>query len=67
MSDKKCIKCETILTKCVAVEACGRFIVHKVKDPIKNSKVNNIVGLCLYVCSNCGYVEWYVDNPENYK
>ncbi len=65
--DKKCLKCETILTKCIAIHGGdGNFVAYK--EPytdLQNRKT--ATEMHPYICSNCGYVEWYVDKPENFK
>ena len=65
--DKKCVKCETILTKSIAIAGGdGNFVAYK--EPyteLKNKKT--VTEMRPYICSNCGYVEWYVDKPENFK
>jgi predicted nucleic-acid-binding Zn-ribbon protein len=65
--DRKCVKCETILTKSVAlVGGDGNFVACKAPcTELKNKKT--VTEIRPYICSNCGYVEWYVDKPENFK
>jgi formate-dependent nitrite reductase cytochrome c552 subunit len=65
--DKKCVKCEAILTKSIAiVGGDGNFVAYK--EPytdLQNKKT--VTEMRPYICSNCGHVEWYVDKPENFK
>jgi len=63
--ERKCIKCDTLLTKCIATSVIGKFSA--VKLPVKNLTTKESSELHPFVCSNCGHTEWYVDKPENFK
>jgi predicted nucleic-acid-binding Zn-ribbon protein len=65
--DKKCVKCESLLTESVAiVGGDGNFLAFKAPyTELKNKKT--ATQIYPYICSNCGYVEWYVDKPENFR
>ncbi|AVD54661.1 hypothetical protein BEH_25700 (plasmid) [Priestia filamentosa] len=63
---KTCIKCNTELTKAYISGIQGKFEINKkprglFKDSPIYSKVSS------YVCSTCGYLEFYVDQPEKFK
>ena len=60
-----CPKCNTTMTKARASGSLGKFSAIKV--PVKNFISGESSPLILYVCSECGYVEWYVAKPENFK
>ena len=62
--ERKCVKCDAVLTKCFATSSLGRFAA--VKYPNKNFNAKESSELFPYVCSKCGYTEWYVDKPENF-
>ena len=63
---KTCIKCNNELTKVYISGIQGNFEINKeprgfFKDSSIYSKVSS------YVCSKCGYLEFYVDQPEKFK
>ncbi|WP_094551278.1 hypothetical protein [Petroclostridium xylanilyticum] len=60
-----CSKCEKELTKARATSAIGKFSA--IKEPIKLFTTKESSVMTPYVCSNCGYVEWYVEKPENFR
>jgi len=60
-----CSKCKSNLTKSRATSVVGKFSA--IKEPVKNFTTKENSPLVPYVCSNCGLVEWYVDNPERFK
>ena len=59
-----CPKCNNTLAKCIVSGAESKFSA--VKLPVK-SYTENSSGLIPYVCSTCGYNEWYVEKPENFR
>lgn len=63
-----CPKCSNIaLTRCIA-PTIGKTVLSIYKPPIKLRASQNQVDKAIpFVCPNCGYVEWYVENPENFK
>lgn len=60
-----CAKCNCKLTKCIAYGTMGHFTATKLPEKIFTTKETS--NLFPYVCSNCGYTEWYVDKPERFK
>jgi hypothetical protein len=64
---KICLKCGTVLTESVAIHGGdGNFVACKAPSTeLKNKKT--VTEIRPYICSTCGYVEWYVDKPENFK
>ncbi|MGG1215909.1 acetyltransferase [Priestia endophytica] len=63
---KTCIKCNSELTKAHISGIQGEFEINKkprgfFKDSPIYSKVSS------YVCSECGYLEFYVEQPEKFK
>lgn len=58
-----CPKCNEKLTPCI-INGGDSFIAVK-----KNAKsfTENSSRLIPYVCPKCGYTEWYVEKPENFK
>lgn len=63
---KTCIKCNNELTEAYISGIQGEFEINKkprgfLKDSPIYSKVSS------YVCSKCGYLEFYVDQPEKFK
>ena len=63
--EKTCAKCNAVLTRCVATSAAGKFSA--IKEPVKNFTNKESSELRPYVCADCGYTEWYVDEPEHFK
>lgn len=57
---KKCSKCGQTLTKCYIDWNNLKLFVKK--SPPKIFAKN--IELEPFVCSNCGYTEWYANNPE---
>lgn len=60
-----CPKCNCILTKCIATCGIKKFSVTKLPEKIFASKETS--DIFPFVCSTCGYIEWYADKPENLK
>ena len=63
---KTCIKCSNELTKAYISGIQGAFEINKKSrgffmDSPNFSKVST------YVCSNCGYLEFYVEEPDKFK
>lgn len=63
--ERKCPKCSGILIKCVATSSMGKFCA--VKLPIKHFTTKESSELNPFVCLYCGYTEWYVEKPENFR
>ena len=59
-----CQKCSTKLTKCIIYETGSTFSAVKLNA---KSFTENSSRLIPHVCPTCGYTEWYVENPENFK
>ena len=64
--DKKCVKCKTVLTKCKAFAGGGKFAAYKEPYTDLQNRATE-TEMHPYICSNCGYVEWYVENPEKFR
>jgi predicted nucleic-acid-binding Zn-ribbon protein len=62
---KKCIKCETILTNSF-LDSLGASNFSVIKKSVKLF-LNKKSAFSPFVCSKCGYIEWYVNKPENFK
>lgn len=60
-----CPKCKTIMTRARATSAIGKFSA--VKEPVQHFTTKESSQMLPFVCSECGYVEWYVEKPENFK
>jgi predicted nucleic-acid-binding Zn-ribbon protein len=60
-----CPKCNTALTKCITTSTTGKFSA--IKLSVKYFTAKESSELFPYVCSTCGYTEWYVEKPENFK
>ena len=60
--ERTCLKCESEMIKCYVADGLKGLLV---KNPegdrlFSNKKHTNINP---YVCSNCGFAEWYADEP----
>jgi len=60
-----CSKYKWILTKCIATGGIKNFSVTKLPEKIFVSKETS--DIFPFVCSTCGYIEWYADKPEDLK
>lgn len=60
-----CPKCSVELTKCLASGGMRKFSVTKL--PEKVFSTNETSDISPFVCSACGYTEWYADKPETLK
>lgn len=60
-----CRKCNEVLTKCLASGGISNFSVMKL--PIKVFSTKETSRIFPFVCSNCGYIEWYAEKSENLK
>jgi hypothetical protein len=61
--EKICPKCNTSLKKCILFGAESKLsAVLPGKSFTEGSSA-----LIPYVCSTCGYTEWYVKKPEQFK
>lgn len=60
-----CPKCNGVLTKCIATGGIQKFSVTKLPEKIFTNKETSVI--FPFACSNCGYIEWYAEKPENLK
>jgi len=62
-----CANCNIALTKCIApVQGIRELLIYK--PPIKFRESQNQDDIAIpFVCCSCGHIEWYVENPENFK
>lgn len=60
-----CPKCNTLLIKCMATGVISKFSAVKLPEKVFGAKETS--ELFPYVCPVCGYAEWYVEKPENFK
>lgn len=58
-----CSKCNVKLTKSILYNG---YDFMAVKADAKFSPADRSA-IIPYVCSNCGYVEWYAEQPEKFK
>ncbi len=63
--ERTCSKCNTVLTKCIADTECGQLTLFIPRLKLMGKKRHDVA--IPFVCTNCGYVEWYVESPENFK
>lgn len=63
--DHLCPKCKAVLTKCIATGVVTKFSATKLPEKVFTTKETS--QLFPFVCSNCGYTEWYAEKPENLK
>lgn len=59
-----CPKCKCLMTKSRATSAIGKFSA--IKEPIRYFSTKESSPIIPYVCSNCGLVEWYVEEPNKF-
>ncbi|MFN7249892.1 MAG: hypothetical protein ACK4M9_03785 [Anaerobacillus sp.] len=61
--EKKCSKCESVM-----IEAkLDTYEIRAYKADVKpNAKTLSNINRC-YVCSNCGFIDFYVEEPEKFK
>lgn len=60
-----CPKCNFKLTKCIATGTVSHFCATKLPEKVFTTKETS--KLFPYVCSNCGYTVWYVEEPKLFK
>lgn len=60
-----CPKCKVVLIKCIATGVLGDFSATKLTKKINTVKESS--QLFPFVCSICGYTEWYAERPEKLK
>lgn len=61
-----CPKCNGKLIKCVAPVGIG-FNLNACKFPLKNPLTKIRSEIFPYVCFECGYTEWYVEDFKKLK
>lgn len=62
--ERTCLKCEDKMIKCYVADGLQGLLV---KNPDgnglfsnkKNTKINP------FICTNCGFAEWYAEKPED--
>lgn len=62
----KCVKCETEMFKAMLSgnSLYPVMLINKKKGLFEDEKRSEV---SCYVCSNCGYIELYADNPKELK
>ena len=60
-----CPKCNTLMTKSRATSGLGKFSA--IKEPVKYFVSGESSPLIPYVCSKCGFTEWYVEKPKFFE
>lgn len=65
MQSKKCSKCDSTLTKARIQSSPGTVGVNKTPSSVLNNN-HNYSELIPYVCSSCGYVDFYVEEPMKF-
>lgn len=66
--EKKCSKCAGNMVEGV-IDNLGPFNAYK-KEGLKNKILINdkfLSPLNPFICPNCGFIEFYVENPEKFK
>lgn len=60
-----CPKCNKKLVKCIVpINNVNLLQAYKPPHKVLNKNRTNINA---FICPNCGYVEWYAENPEVLK
>ncbi|MGF9887508.1 hypothetical protein ABEX78_02550 [Priestia megaterium] len=65
MQRKKCSKCDSALIKARIQSSPGTVGVNKTPSSVLNNN-HNYSELIPYVCSSCGYVDFYVEEPGKF-
>ncbi|XIG85405.1 hypothetical protein C1N86_08620 [Priestia aryabhattai] len=65
MYSKKCSKCDSTLTKARIQSSPGTVGVNRTPTSVLNNN-HNYSELIPYVCSSCGYVDFYVEEPGKF-
>jgi hypothetical protein len=65
MQSKKCSKCDSALTKARIQSSPGTVGINKTPSRVLNNN-HNYSELIPYVCSSCGYVDFYVEEPRKF-
>jgi len=65
MYSKKCSKCDSTLTRARIQSSPGTVGVNKIPSSVLNNN-HNYSELIPYVCSSCGYVDFYVEEPGKF-
>ncbi len=66
MYSKNCSKCDSTLTKARIQSSPGTVGINKTPSRVLNNN-SNYSELVPYVCSSCGYVDFYVEDPEKFS
>lgn len=63
-SDKTCMKCDHSLLGCYADQGMkGILVKNPAGDKLFTNKKNTRINP--YICTNCGYTEWYAEEPRH--
>lgn len=62
---QKCSKCNSTLTKARIQSSLGSLGVNKTPSSVLTNN-HNYSELIPYVCSSCGYVDFYVEDHEKF-
>jgi hypothetical protein len=66
MMNRECPKCKSVLVKCKAPAWDSNEGLQIVLEPSKF--LNNKSSFAApFACTNCGFIEWYVENPEKLR
>lgn len=65
MQSKKCSKCDSSLTKARIQSSPGTVGINKTPSRVLNNN-HHYSELIFYVCSSCGYVDFYVEEPRKF-
>lgn len=60
----ECFKCKNTMTKATLITYAGIFELWKI--PLKYF-LNKKCDIFTYVCSNCGYIEFYAEKPRIFE
>ncbi|MEI2342301.1 hypothetical protein FA002_05830 [Priestia megaterium] len=66
MQRKKCSKCDSTLIKARIQSSPGTVGVNKTPSSVLNNN-HHYSELIPYVCSSCGYVDFYVKEPGKFS
>jgi hypothetical protein len=63
-----CPKCNILMVEAVLFpERVHRIYKKSVKKGILGVKTDDITNINQCVCPNCGYIEYYAEDPEKFK
>lgn len=63
-----CSKCNTVMQES-NLDSYGPFRIYKKTDKkgLLGPKTSEMSDINIFVCSSCGYIEFYAKNPEKFK